>query len=314
MNNSLTQQNSNSRILIFFTTLIAALFSSWASYRMHILSIEEFALPILDAVINLQGRAPDQYRVLPYILIHGVNIISELTPLNIYGLRIPILVFDTLCLTLAALAIRATFPRATNQYFVWCLFLIYPYLQFDGYRPISAFILLISVVNIRAIMAARLQDNNSTIWVLLVVLTLSFTRADVALLYAAVFVGATTATRSIKVVMLTIPLLAQLLLTQVLFPDSEYFSATVMLVENLRGVFLLGSPLTYLVLALLLYYRNEALLFCSKLFKELPIVAVALAGYVALLFIVAMPNEYRLFLPLLPIVLWRIEESKTLLS
>lgn len=312
MENRLNTQYTKSRTLIFISTLIAAMFASWASYRIHILSIEEFALPILDSVMNLQGRAPDQYRVLPYLLIRGIYGISELVPANIYGLRIPILIFDTLSLTLAAITLRTTFPKATNQYFVWCLFLIYPYLQFDGYRPISAFILLISIVSIRAIMVARIQGGANTIWVLLAVLTLSFTRADVALLYSAVFVGATTAKWSIKAVVLATPLLAQLLLTQVLFPNAEYFSAVVMLAENLRGGMLLGSPLSYLVLAMLLLYRNEILLFCTKLFKELPIVAVALAGYVALLFIIAMPNEYRLFLPLLPIVLWRIEESRTL--
>lgn len=37
---------------------------------------------------------------------------------------------------------------------------------------------------------------------------------------------------------------------------------------------------------------------------------LAIAGYLLLLLVIAMPNEYRLFLPLLPIVLWRIEESR----
>ena len=38
---------------------LAAICSSWAAYRIHILPVEEFALPILDAVINFEGRAPD---------------------------------------------------------------------------------------------------------------------------------------------------------------------------------------------------------------------------------------------------------------
>lgn len=307
--NGMLAGSSHGRGLILLVTLLGAAFSSWASYRMHILAIEEFALPILDAVINLHGRAPDQYRVLPYLLIKAIDSLAALLPMNTHGLRVPILVFDTLCLTAAALALRSTFPRAVSQNFVWLLFLIYPFLMFDGYRPISAFILLLCVLCISAIMWMRRSDDANQPWALGTILLLSFTRADIALLYAAVYLGATNAHIALKIVALLTPLIAQFLLTRVLFPEAQYFSAILMLRENLRGAFLLGSPLTYLALALILYYWQAIAAFTKQLFVELPIVAVATAGYVLLLLVIAMPNEYRLFLPLLPIVLWRIEEA-----
>lgn len=309
MNESLAGP-SHSRGLILIATLLGAVFSCWASYRMHILAIEEFALPILDAVINLQGRAPDQYRIVPYLIISAIDSLAAMLPMNTHGLRVPILVFDTLSLFLCALLLRAKFPRAVSQNFVWLLFLIYPFMMFDGYRPISAFILLIAILCISAIMWVRQNANASSPWPLVAILVLSFTRADVALLYAVIYLGATKAPIALRITALITPLAAQFLLTRVLFPEAEYFSAIVMLQENLRGAFLLGSPLTYLAIALLLYYWQTIAAFTKQLFKELPIVGLAIAGYLLLLLVIAMPNEYRLFLPLLPIVLWRIEESR----
>lgn len=309
MNESLAGP-THSRGLILLITLLGAVFSCWASYRMHILAIEEFALPILDAVIDLQGRAPDQYRVLPYLIISAIDSLASMLPMNTYGLRVPILVFDTISLFLCALLLRAKFPRAVSQNFVWLLFLIYPFLMFDGYRPISAFILLIAILCISAIMWVRQNANANSPWPLVTILVLSFTRADIALLYAVIYLGATNAPMALRLTALITPLVAQFLLTRVIFPEAEYFSAIVMLQENLRGAFLLGSPLTYLAVALILFYWQAIAVFTKQLFKELPIVGLAIAGYLLLLLVIAMPNEYRLFLPLLPIVLWRIEESR----
>lgn len=301
---------SHSRGLILIATLLGAVFSCWASYRMHILAIEEFALPILDAVINLQGRAPDQYRILPYLIISAIDSLAAMLPMNTHGLRVPILVFDTLSLFLSALLLRAKFPRAVSQNFVWLLFLIYPFLMFDGYRPISAFILLIAILCINAIMWVRQNAKASSPWPLVAILVLSFTRTDIALLYAVIYLGATNAPMALRITALITPPVALFLLTRVLFPEAEYFSAIVMLWENLRGAFLLGSPLTYLVAALILYYWQSIAPFTKQLFTEFPIVGLAIAAYLLLLLVIAMPNEYRLFLPLLPIVLWRIEESR----
>lgn len=299
---------SHSRGIILLATLLGATFSCWASYRIHILAIEEFALPILDAVINLQGRAPDQYRVLPYLLIGSIDGLAAMLPLSAHGLRVPILVFDTLSLFLSALALRTTFPRAVSQNFIWLVFLIYPFLMFDGYRPISAFILLMCILCISTIMRIRRNEDTNSPWPFAAVLVLSFTRADIALLYAVLYVGATNAPRPWKLAALLTPLITQYLLASIIFPDAQYFSSILMLQENLRGALLLSSPLTYLAFALALYYWQSSVTFAKHFFKELPIVALAIAGYLLLLLVIAMPNEYRLFLPLLPIVLWRLEE------
>lgn len=294
-------------IKFILVVLLAAICASWAAYRIHILAIEEFALPILEAVINFDGRAPDQYRLLPYALLRAVSELTSLFPFDDYNLRISILVFDTSFLALAALALRRNFPAIVTPKFLWLLFLIYPYLMFDGYRPISAFILFVCVIAVQAL--PRAQDGNAmTLSIALTsILVLSFSRADVALLYAFIFATTLHISLPSKAVLIGLPVATQALLSFVLFPNAEYFSAVLMLSRNLSGTLLLASPLSYFVLALALYYWRDILTFSKILLKDDKWFFFAIIGYAALLLLIAMPNEYRLFLPILPLILWKLE-------
>jgi len=46
------------------------------------------------------------------------------------------------------------------------------------------------------------------------------------------------------------------------------------------------------------------------LYQEQKFILLLLAGYLLTVFIVGRPNEYRLFLPMLPIILLILEKSK----
>lgn len=288
----------------------AAFFAAWASYRIHVLPIEADALSILGAVVNLEGRAPDQYRILPYLIIAGLTKVLDLFQTQAPTLRIAVLVFYSVFLWLSSLFLLGTFRRSINHNFLWIIFLIYPFLMFDGYRPISSFILFLSVCTV-ALMQNALQGNRyAYIGFICLIVLLSFSRADVAFVFALASIGCIRNGLAGKLSILAIPVAVQLLLSNVIFSDAEYFSNVVMLWINLSGEFLIRSPLLYLSLGLVIVYRKQLLAVLMYGFHHRKFALLALCGYIATLMVIAMPNEFRLFLPLLPLYLWLLEESR----
>jgi hypothetical protein len=283
--------------------LLAAAFSAWASYRIHVLPIEDMALPILAQIVDLQGRAPDQYRVLPYLLIGALHFLQEFFAGAPSTLRYPVLVFDCVSLFAASTMLRRLLPANSALHFSLALLLLYPYLMFDGYRPISAFILFLSVLAVLS-MKELGSANTASAWrYLLLVLLLSASRADVALMIAAAGLGLARPGVLVSITSLAIPLLMQGLLQWLIFPEAEYFSAVVMVQDNLSGRFLFASPLTWLLAGLALLYLQQIRTISCFAWRCYRVTAVVVLGYVLTLFIVARPNEYRLFLPMLPVIL-----------
>ena len=87
-------------------------------------------------------------------------------------------------------------------------------------------------------------------------------------------------------------------------------TSLVMISDNLSLRFLASSPLTYFLIALLVGYWPSIINFIKQVAKTHVFVLVAMCGYVVTLFVIARLNEYRLFLPFLPLVLWLIDEQK----
>jgi hypothetical protein len=289
---------------------LGAVFAAWASYRIHILEIEALALPILEAVVNGEGRAPDQYRIIPYLLLGLIREFLQVLPGYAGGLRYPVLIFDSLFLLLSVLSIRKYFATVSNGPFIWILLLVYPYLMFDGYRPISAFILFLSIITVAMLRQTIQNSGQALAGLFLMILLMSFTRADVALLFAMASLGTGQIKPALRGGLLLIPPLAQYVLSQLLFPEARYFSAVIMLEDNFGGSYLLRSPLTYLLLGLALYYHQRVGLFLSKAWHSNKSILLAMLAYTAALLVIARPNEYRLFLPLLPLLLWLLETQQ----
>ena len=122
----------------------ASIFSVWSSYSIHVLPIETQALPILEALLEGTGRAPDQYRIAPYFLITLIRDGISLFVGADLQLRHSILVFDGFLLFLSALALIRHFNCVNDIRTGW-LFLIYPFLIIGGYRPTASSILFLSV-------------------------------------------------------------------------------------------------------------------------------------------------------------------------
>ena len=104
-----TGQGNNIRMTLAFA--FASVFTAWAAYLIHVIPIEGPSLPILEALIDFSGRAPDQYRVVPYILIGLVQDVLNTLPGIEVGLRYPIVIFDSVFLFLSATALRSHFEN-----------------------------------------------------------------------------------------------------------------------------------------------------------------------------------------------------------
>lgn len=304
--------DKNSRlegVVLAIAYWLGAIFAAWASYRMHIIGNEAAVLPMLEEILSFSGRAPDQYRIIPYILIGAIHRTVNVLPWLDVGLRASILVFDSIFLCLSALAIRKHFPTLINSNYLWGLFLIYPFLMFDGYRPISSFILYLSVHTVVLMRSIQSDSQRSRVRLVLMIGILSFTRADVAFLFALSSFGLQRGYFLVTLITACVPLVAQILLSKVFFPDAEYFSPVLMVSDNLSLRFMIGSPLTYFFSGLLILFRVQVTLFIKESFKNNRIILMAMFGYIIMLFVVARPNEFRLFLPLLPLVFWLLEDA-----
>lgn len=284
----------------------AAVFAALASYRMHIQGIEADAFPIFEAITDLQGRAPDQYRILPYLLLGALqDLFSLLAGVRVTP-RYPIIAFDAAFLLASMVLLERLVRRPWIRLLNVILAAIYPYLMFDGYRPIASFILTLGCLSMLLMTQAPAAWRKPAFVVLLI--AFAFTRADVALLFAVVSFSWLGWRYWQWAPVLALPVIIQLLLSRVLFPDAVYFSPLVMLADNLSGRFLAASPLSYLLLGTLVICWRPLTGFARLAWGSHRLPLLSLIGYGALLFVIARPNEYRLFLPMLPIVLVLVSE------
>ena len=223
-------------------------------------------------------------------------------------LRYSIPVFDGFFLFLSALALIKHFNCVRDIQTGW-LFLIYPFLMFGGYRPTASFILFLPVHTVTQI--RKTGDYQSRAWPLaLLTLLMSATRADIALLFAICSVGAAGLGLRTQSALIAIPLIVQLLLSNLVFSQAEYYSQLFMLKDNLSLRYLASSPITFALIALLIRYCEAIKGLVSYGAKANKSVVFAMAAYTITLCLIARPDEYRLFLPFLPLILWVFEDYR----
>lgn len=303
--------NGNRAALAPLVIITGSILAASISYWLHIMPVEAGAIGILDALIDMVGRAPDQYRVLPYFII---GLLSDLIGIfthsggsDLLSTRISIVTFDAAFLASSLFVLRIYFGPARSLIFIMTLLILFPFLMYGGYRPISSFILLLATA-----LTIILRDHSegkpgavASYFLLLGLMCL--TRADIALMFA--FLGLTLSIPSwLKALAITLPLVAQYLLSEVVFPEAVYFSPVIMVLDNLSFRFFITSPLTYLWLVLGAIYYSKIVSFLKQCWQQQRLVLLILLGYCGVLFVIARPNEYRLFLPMLPVVLWLLED------
>ena len=128
---------------------------------------------------------------------------------------------------------------------------------------------------------------------------MSATRADIALLFVICSVGAAGLGLRAQSALIAIPLIVQLLLSNLVFSEAEYYSQLFMLKDNLSLRYLASSPITFALIALLIRYCEAIKGLVSYGAKANKSVVFAMAAYTITLCLIARPDEYRLFLPLI---------------
>ena len=103
---------------------------------------------------------------------------------------------------------------------------------------------------------------------------------------------------------------SQLLLSNLVFSQAEYYSQLFMLKNNLSLRYLASSPITFALIALLIRYCEAIKGLVSYGAKANKSVVFAMAAYTITLCLIARPDEYGLFLPFLPLILWVFEDYR----
>lgn len=249
------------------------------------------------------GYAPDQYRILPLLGLDAVwSLLKWIRPGSPWNHAV--LVFNFLCglLVLEGFYRIAPFWNAYKRLVFNFLFAsFYIYSQYTGWRPDTLGLLLMCI---GYVWIWQRNPNRRLIWSVPALLALSFSRSDVALIFALFQILYLEKNRRVGVVLLAIPVLTQLALQKIIFPNAPYYTHTVMILDNLSGFYLAYNPATWGLLAALLLFWKHIRQFCAWIYRQYPLLPGLLAMYVILVFIVGRINEYRLYLPFIPLLLY----------
>ncbi len=245
-------------------------------------------------IFQFVGDAPDQYRILPLL---PLKFLCDYLPFNhavlVYNIVLGFVVLELLW--------RMTSKFSTSWRwgigFGYCI--LYIFFQYTGWRPDTMG--LMAMCTGTAIILKDLRDASLRgILYTLAVILLSFSRADIALIFA---LFATFYRSRAFALLIPIPIVAQILLQEIIFPDADYYSTVIMLKDNLRLYYLLRNPATYLLLATILVFYRPIVGFVQRSFKINAYFYLLFVGYLLLTMVVGRINEYRLYLPFLPLFL-----------
>ncbi len=274
------------------------------------------------------GDAPDQYRILPLI---PLKFLCQHLPFNhavlIYNMVLGFLVFELFWWTMGTISRNKKF--AFNTLFA----VAYIYTQYSGWRPDTMGLIFLSSLLVSPLLLgigemnlwkgkpniggdgrenpSHQSENTSfhkvkSLGLLILLTGLAFSRADIAMVYSLWLAIYYTSKMGLVLLWLAIPPIVQFSLQEIIYPNASYYSDKIMLLDNLRGYYLSRHPATYLILALVLAFWRPILRFLRQSWKQKWFYFLCVA-YLGLVLVIGRVNEYRLYLPLVPIflVIWR---------
>lgn len=275
--------------------LLLAAFVANAANKFFVVELDyELAHGFYARIFAFQGDAPDQYRILP------------LLPLKVLCRHLSfnhaVLVYNFI-LGFGVLELLWRMSRRLGGNWRWGLSfgfsILYIFTQYTGWRPDTMGLMLLSTLA-----ALVLQDlRDAGLRGLLFgacILALSFSRAEIALVFALFATFYRTLGYGF---LIPVPILIQMLLQTTLFPDARYYSKTIMLWDNLHLHYLLRNPATYLLAASGVVFYRQCHAFVMKTLRRFYYFYLLLGGYILLVLVIGRLNEYRLYLPFVPLLL-----------
>lgn len=278
--------------------LLLAVFLANAANKFFVPDLKyEDAHQFYAKVFQFHGQAPDQYRILPLL---GLKVLCGHLPFNH-----AVLVFNFLtsfvCFEIFYRLLRKARPIHRLVFNV-VLAVSFIYLQYTGWRPDTMGLLLVALLTLLPgffLPKSALQ----TALIFMGVIALAFSRSDIALVYAVFLAIYQPMHIALRLGLVALPILVQVSLQNWIFADATYYTKPWMLWDNLGGHYFFRNPATWLIFAVMVGFYAKIGQFVRKTWKSFRILYVLIAGYLVLVLFVGRINEYRLYLPLVPLLI-----------
>jgi hypothetical protein len=282
---------------IFFHLLLAA-FTALAANKFFTLDLEyEETYHFYQRIFEWKGDAPDQYRILPLLALKGIRYFLPFHhSVLLLNFACTFLLFECFFILLNGRS------EKVKIYFNLGFAVLFIYTQYTGWRPDTLALLLIcsfTVVWVKSVRNLPLRDFG----LITLLIALSFSRADMAMIYALFFGYYALRNWPLRILAVLIPVGIQLLLQQVLFPNASYYTHFLMISDNLHGFYLVMNPGTWLLVAVGFIFRKEFFSFLQMDVKKNLYFYIVFTIYLLLIFTTGRLNEYRLYLPFVPLFL-----------
>lgn len=244
-------------------------------------------------IFDFRGDAPDQYRILPLL---PLKWLCDWLPFNH-----AVLLYNGL---LGLLALELQWRLGSRLSLAWRwglsfgLAVLYIFLQYTGWRPDTMGLLVLAQGAALGLRDIRDSSLRYVFWGFMVT-ALSFSRADIALIFA---LFGTFYRKMSYAAWIPVPILVQLLLKWVIFPDAAYYTDVLMLRDNLRLYYLFRNPATFLIAGALVAFWRPISSFLRDTFRKNIYFYLLVIGYLGMVMVIGRVNEYRLYLPFIPLL------------
>ena len=259
-------------------------------------------------VMLFHGSAPDQYRILPFALMRAIyEILHSVIPT--ISLNAALQVFNVISafflFEISHLALRHSTSWSPRNLLIFNgIFAVgHAYTQILYWKPDALFTLAMCMLLVHFFLI------KNRLAILFSILVLSFCRADLGLLYA-VFYSLVVEKNSnfklnaTKAIIIAIPIGTQLFIQKIMFPEARYFCDVIQIKENLNVFRIFRMPFTWLMICIFMLFGKQIFSFFKSTWHQWRVAFLLMIGYFCLIACVARVSEYRLYLPLLPLVLF----------
>jgi len=291
--------------------LFLAFFSSLLTFTVFIV-FQNQDIQIFQDVMEFHGVAPDQYRIVPYVILKVLKSFIDLFDVRYSSLKVAIILFNFLFLALSYVLQWKTFSNIDNDVFDKIIVLfsfVYPISMFFGFRPVTSFyVFLISAIFY--INSKNYLDEKKYLFIF-IFLIFSCSRTDLAVFMAIFCSIYFIENKALKISILVIPILSFIFLKYVVFPESRYYTHVIMLKYNLTShlFILLLSPLTYLFLGIVCLWKNSVIGFFQYVGRDHKPFLFLIGFYFLLVILFGVIIEFRLWMPFFPFLLFLLDRK-----
>jgi hypothetical protein len=259
-------------------------------------------------ILDFKGFAPDQYRILPYLLIKPLA--------HVMRLEFAFIIFKTIFFALffyECFNLLTNIKRQKIYLYIILLSFIYTISMHAGYRPDAIFLVWLTAILLR-VLKSKWEFKQKSLALYLLLVLISFTRADFALFCAIFLSFYYFKIHVLSALVIVTPLVIQFLLQKIIFPDAVYQVEVITFWQNVLLKFPISS-LLFLFPPLLILYWHTFKGFSLFVIRQYPYFIYIFVFYFFALVWVGRITEFRIYLPFIPFLLtfyneW-LEERKS---